>query len=86
MQNPETEEIVFVVSLGSYDTTTEFAQAAGNLEADERLFHLDGYSPNGSHFTYGFFNPKPAYDVVKELALDALNGELKTVSSTIIPE
>lgn len=86
LQNPETEEIVFVVSLGSYDTTTEFAQAAGNLEADERLFHLDGYSPNGSHFTYGFFNPMPAYDVVKELALDALNGELKTVSSTIIPE
>ncbi|MEM9212706.1 MAG: tetratricopeptide repeat protein [Pseudomonadota bacterium] len=86
LQNPETEETLFVVSLGSYDTTTEFARATGDIGADERLFHLDGYSPNGSHYTYGFFNPMPTYDVIKELALDALEEELEIVSSTIIPE
>ena len=74
------------MSLGSYDATTEFASATGSVGPDERVFHLDGYVPNGNHYTYAFFNSMPKYEVIKEMALKACAGEQDVVSSTVIPE
>lgn len=86
LQNPQTGDFVFSVSLGSYSSTNDFARANGDIAADGRLYHLDGYSPNGSHYSYAFFNTLPSYALVKELTLKALAGELKATSSTIIRE
>ena len=55
----------------------------GSIGADERLYHLDGYGPDGSHYTFGFFESQPKYDVVREMALEALTGELNAISSTV---
>lgn len=79
-----TDDTKFVVSLGSYATTILFARANGDIGADERLYHLDGYSPDGSHFTYGFFGSVPNYDFIKETAIKAFDGEAEIVSSTTV--
>jgi len=84
LQDEQTEELKFDVSLGSYDHTTEFARAKGKIGPDERRYHLDGYGPDRSHYTYAFFDYLPTYETVKELALKALAGEQKTISSTVI--
>jgi tetratricopeptide (TPR) repeat protein len=86
LQDEQSGDIRFEVSLGSYDATTEFARATGSVGPDERVFHLDGYAPNGSHYTYAFFNSMPKYEVIKEMALKAFAGEQDVVSSTVIPE
>lgn len=84
LQDPQTGDFVFSVSLGSYASTNEFARATGEVAAGGRIYHLDGYAPNGNHYTYAFFNTLPSYSLVKELALKALAGELKASSSTTV--
>jgi len=84
LQDNQTEELKFDVSLGSYEHTTEYARAIGRIGPDERRYHLDGYSPDGSHFTYAFFNSIPTYEAAKELALKAMAGEQKIISTTTI--
>lgn len=84
LQDTQTGDIKFDVSLGSYDATTEFVRAKGKIGADERVYHLDGYSPNGSHYTYSFFYSMPTYDAVKEIALKVFADDYKAVSSTVI--
>ncbi|WP_026941154.1 tetratricopeptide repeat protein [Hellea balneolensis] len=83
LQDEQTGDILFDVSLGSYDSTTAVSRALGEIGADERIYHLDGYSPNGSHYTYAFFDAMPTYEVVKEMALKKLANENKSISSTI---
>ncbi|MDB2438485.1 tetratricopeptide repeat protein [Hellea sp.] len=84
LQDEKTEDFKFEVSLGSYDGTTAISRELGEIGPDERIYHLDGYAPNGSHFTYAFFNTIPPYEAVKEIALKKLAGENKSISSTII--
>lgn len=83
LQDEQTGDIKFEVSLGSYDATTEFARAAGSVGPDGRVFHLDGYAPNGSHYTYAFFYSMPTYELVKEAALKAFAGEQNAISGTV---
>lgn len=84
LRDEETEAFKFEVSLGSYDATTKISRELGEIGPNARLYHLDGYAPNGSHYTYGFFNSIPSYEVVKEIALKKLAGENKSISSTIL--
>jgi tetratricopeptide (TPR) repeat protein len=83
LQDPATGQHKFDVSLGSYDATNKMSRELGTIEAGERLYHLDGYAPNGSHYTFGFFVSQPEYDVVRKMALEALSGELSAISSTV---
>jgi hypothetical protein len=64
---------------------TQLARALGNIAADGRLYHLDGYAPDGSHSTYGFFESLPDYEIVREMALEVFSGQLRPVSSMTPP-
>ena len=86
LQDPVTGDHKFDVSLGSYESTTQFSRHAGDIGPNERVYHLDGYAPNGNHYTFGFYNSEPDYDVVRNLALKALSGKLNAISSTIPSE
>lgn len=86
LQDSESGEVVFTVSLGSYGAINRFARATGNISADARRYHLDGYGSDGSHYTFAFFDELPSYAVVKELTLKALSGELRALSSSMIKE
>jgi len=83
-QNQQTKELMFDVSLGSYEHTTKISREIGDIGPDDRLFHMDGYAPDGSHYTYGFYMPMPTYDTVKEIALKAFSGEQDIVSSMTV--
>lgn len=80
--DPATGEHRFDVSLGSYEATNTFSRELGRIGTDERVYHLDGYGPDGSHYTFAFFESQPKYDVVREIALDAFSGKLSPISST----
>lgn len=82
LRNEQTEEFLFEVSLGSYDSTTDISRSLGEIGPDDRVYHLDGYAPNGTHYTYAFFNSLPTYDDVKKLALEALTGEKLSISNS----
>jgi len=84
LHDEETEESKFEVSLGSYDATTNYARSKGSIGPEERRYHLDGYAPNGTHYTYAFFDSIPPYEAVKEIALKKFAGEDKSISSTLI--
>ena len=83
LQDPDTGEHKFAVSLGSYDLINNASRELGRIGTDERLYHLDGYGPDGSHYTFGFFKSQPEYKVVREMALKALSGELSAISSAV---
>lgn len=85
LRDEETEEFMFEVSLGSYEATTNISRALGEIAPEERLYHLDGYAPNGTHYTYAFFDAIPSYEAVKEIALREFAGENTSISSIIIP-
>lgn len=70
----------FRFSLGSYDSTTEFARERGELAPDERLYHLDRYE-GWTHATYGFLTRPPSYDETRKLVVQALSGLLQPISS-----
>ena len=77
---PDQERPAFVISLGSYAYTNVFAREKD--PTGPRLFHLDGYTPDGAHDTYGFFNGEPSYDDTRKMVVSILQGELKPMSST----
>ncbi len=77
---------LFDVSLGSYERMTQLARETGDIGPGERLYHLDGYGPNGSHFTYGFFVTPPDYDATREMALGVFSGARQAISSTTPPQ
>ncbi len=77
---PDQERPTLVISLGSYSYTNVFAREKD--PTGPRLFHLDGYTPDGAHDTYGFFNGEPSYDDTRKMVVSILQGELKPMSST----
>lgn len=83
IQDPATGHNIIEISLGSYDGTTQISRETGGIGADERIYHLDGYLPNGSHYTYAFFNKQPSYDDIKQMVLNVLNGKHKSISSMV---
>ncbi len=72
-----------------------FAKTYPELAArGEREFSLDGYGPDArnadgqliqSHYTYGFFEGRPPYDIVRKQMIEAAEGERKPSSSRIGP-
>ena len=59
------------VTLGSYASTNAYATESGQLDAGERLYHLDLYLP-GEHSTLGFFTDAPSYEEIRTQALEVL--------------
>jgi len=76
------QKFLWVISLGSYDFTTSYMRSAGELKPDERAWHLDGYTPDNSHKTYGIFTREPTYEETRAMVVDVLEGRLKPVSGT----
>lgn len=71
------------ISLGSYRMTDAIWRETRKPKPkdDERLFHLDGYFPNG-HATYGMFFPEPTYDETRAKVIKILEGKGNPVSGT----
>lgn len=77
-------EIAFRISLGSYETTNAVWRQVEKRGADERLFHLDGYFPNGSHATYGMFTKEPTYEETRQMVVNILAKKQNPISATIV--
>ncbi|MDP1825621.1 MAG: tetratricopeptide repeat protein [Archangium sp.] len=78
---PPGNKLQRVISLGSYEFTTDYMRGSGELKADERAWHLDGYFPDNSHQTYGIFTAEPTYEQTRAMVVDVLEGRLKASSS-----
>ena len=74
----------YFISLGSYEMTNQISKELGDIKEDERLYHFDGYYPDGVHKTFGFLNSKtaPSYDSIRPTVVEILKGEIKPVSSS----
>lgn len=74
----------FFISLGSYDMTTKISRELGEIGNDQRVYHFDGYYPEGLHKTFGFLNDKtaPAYDDIRPTVIRILTGEISAQSSS----
>ena len=74
----------FYISLGSYDMTTQISRELGEIKEDERVYHFDGYYPDGLHRTFGFLDGKtpPTYDEIRPTILKILKGEIQPMSSS----
>ena len=79
---PESEDVDYRISLGSYEFTNAAAREAGDLKPGERLFHLDEYRP-GMHATLDMRKGEPAYDEVRKQVIRRLGGKLDAMSATI---
>ena len=80
----KTGKIARVISLDSYAFTTEYMRSSGQLKEGERAWHLDGYAPDDSHATYGFFDGEPSYEITSAKVVDVLEGRAKAMSSTTV--
>ena len=69
---PGEQKPSYTLSLGSYAATNQYMQQRGELQPNERLFHLDEYRPNGQHRAWRFFKNEPPYEVVKATVMDIL--------------
>ena len=79
---PDGQAADFKITLGSYEMTTQIARQTGKIGKDERMFHLDGYYPDGSHRTFGMFRKEPSYEETRVRVVDVLKGKLKPRSSS----
>ncbi|PZR03868.1 MAG: hypothetical protein DI536_35310 [Archangium gephyra] len=84
LEPDDDENIERVISLGSYEATTQYMRESGQLKPDERAWHLDGYRPDNSHETFGIFMREPSYDEVRERVVQVLSGKVKPASSTTL--
>lgn len=76
----------YVVSLGSYQSTTDMAREMGTISAKQRLYHLDGYFDGGRlHKTYAFYTREPTYNEVKLAVSRVVNGQQTPMSSSQRP-
>ena len=69
-------------SLGSYDFTTEASRAVGEIGPNERVWHLDGYSPDNAHQTFGFFNEPPSYTQTRGFVEQIVTQKADAISGT----
>lgn len=76
------ETLERVLSLGSYQFTTDYMRGSGQLKPTERAWHLDGYGLDSSHLTYGIFNAEPTWEQTRQMVVDVLNDRLKPSSGT----
>nr|WP_246356978.1 tetratricopeptide repeat protein [Pyxidicoccus fallax] len=77
---PDGESVQRTLSLGSYEFTNK--AITENRTPGVRIFHLDGYFPDGAHQTFGFFDGEPSYDAIRELVVEVLRGKRKPASGT----
>jgi hypothetical protein len=88
LAKPGTPPPLRSISLGSYDFDQPGALRRGDISPGERLFHLDGYWPDNSHATYGFYGNEPSYDVVRKRVLAILESPASerrlTSSETVV--
>jgi tetratricopeptide (TPR) repeat protein len=70
-------------SLGSYEATNRMWHETmkPRPKKEERLFHLDGYFPNG-HATYAMIAGEPSYDETRDMVMKIVAGQLKPASSS----
>ena len=71
-----------VISVGSYKYATEYSREKGEIGLTDKIYHLDGYLPDGTHKTYRFYLNEPSYDLVKKEVLAILAGKMKPVSGS----
>lgn len=71
----------YVVSLGSYESTTQVARQMKEIGPEERLFHLDAYLADNSHETLGMFKKRPGYEEVRNMVTSYMRGGLKALTS-----
>ena len=62
-----TQKPEYILSLGSYAATNQYMHERGELQPNERAFHLDEYHPDGRHHTRAFFKNEPPYEAVKTI-------------------
>ena len=74
------------ITLGSYETTSDYARERQGRPAEWRIWHLDGYAP-GIHYTFTFFDQEPDYDTVaaimRQIVASGDPASLATSSSTM---
>ena len=82
--DPKTGKSLRRFSLGSYEITNAIAREQGTIKAGQRLYHLDRYDPDGSHWTLGMYvDPKQiTYEATRKRLIAALDGKLRPVSGT----
>ena len=75
----------YIISAGSYETTTRMAREMKEIKTDERLYHIDLYK-TGSHATLYIGKEKPSYGQTRALVIKHITGQAKKpLSNTILP-
>ena len=86
VSNERTSEPLFRLSLGSYDFTNEFARTSGDIEEDQRMFHIDFYAKN-HHRTYAMIPVvEPTFDEFRSVLMNVLEESAIPVSSSTFQE
>lgn len=78
------DELPFVISFGSYPALTIIERQIGTIKANEKIWHLDGYTGK-QHYTYGFFETEISYQEVKKMGVKLFkldNPEKKSISGS----
>lgn len=75
------EKNLYRLSWGSYEATTQIARQLGEIQSDQRIYHLDYYAP-GEHRTYAFTEKEPDYEQAKTVILEILEGKRKALSGS----
>ena len=73
------------ISLGSYALTNGIWRSTTKPtpKEGERLFHLDGYYPNG-HATYGMYPKEPTYDETRRMVFEIVEKGRRPISSSTV--
>ncbi|MBM4016783.1 MAG: tetratricopeptide repeat protein [Planctomycetes bacterium] len=66
------------LTLGSYVDLNLIAQQLKEVGPKERLFHLDGYYPDGTYRPFQRFRGEPPYDEVRRLCVQIITGRAGT--------
>jgi tetratricopeptide (TPR) repeat protein len=80
---PGTAEEDYNISLGSDETTNKVAHELGEIGPNDRLFHLDGNYPDGSHRLFGMHKNAPPYETVRDKVVEILKNKEKPLSGSI---
>ena len=80
-------ELNHIVTLGSYDQTTNISRELGKTLSTHRIYHIDTYHANGEHKTLKMFDSdkRPSYDQVRNIMLGGMVGQVKSLSSCAHP-